>query len=58
MDNQCILCEFINESDSIAIGYRAWLLDEVDEDKLQNIMKQKKQLPIKWPSCGTVEPGK
>lgn len=49
-NDNCILVEFVNEENSVAVGYTDWL--EIKDDVwLQNIIDKKSIVIIKWPLC-------
>lgn len=48
-DENCILCEFHNEGDSVAVGYREWFLNEVTDEALDDIIKHGKEIKMRWP---------
>lgn len=52
---ECILVEFVNESESYGVGFVEWLLDEEliqDTEKLEHAIALKSETSIKWPvSC-------
>jgi len=49
-NDNCILVEFVNEENSVAVGYTDWL--EIKDDVcLQNIIDKKSIIKIKWPLC-------
>jgi len=53
-NNKCILVEFINESNSLAVGYRTWLLNDnykYNDDEIQRIIDDKIEVSITWPNC-------
>lgn len=52
IDNKsCILVEFLNEEEALAIGYTCWLNETVTEEELNNIIESKKEVEIFWPKC-------
>lgn len=50
-NDHCILVEFVNEENSIAVGYRDWLETKFDNVSLQNIIDKEIVVRIKWPLC-------
>lgn len=56
-NNNCILCQFPNEGNCIAIGYASWVIGAknktIDFDK---IIKEKTIVEIKWPEDKEVHP--
>ena len=52
MNNEkCLLVEFANEDNSIAVGFQDWLVKDKNEDNLKTIVKNKTLVEILWPSC-------
>lgn len=52
IDNKsCILVEFSNEEEALAIGYTCWLNETATEEELNNIIESKKEVEIVWPKC-------
>lgn len=50
VDNKsCVLVEFLNEEEALAIGYTCWLNET--EEELNNIIENKKVVQIVWPKC-------
>jgi len=48
-NNKCILVEFINENNSLAVGYRTWLLNDnykYNDDEIQKIIDDKIEVSI------------
>ena len=37
-DSYCVLVEFINEGNTIAIGFRSWISPELFDDELQDVI--------------------
>ena len=50
-NDHCILVEFVNEENSVAVGYRDWLETKFDDVSLQNIIDKEIVVRIKWPLC-------
>ncbi|CAL1671906.1 unnamed protein product [Lasius platythorax] len=48
-DDNCVLCEFHNEGDSVAVGYREWFLDEINDEALDDIIKRETEIKMRWP---------
>lgn len=49
VDNkQCLLVEFLNEGGSLACGYKNWM-KEKDQENIEEIIKNKTLVKIKWP---------
>lgn len=48
-DENCVLCEFHNEGDSVAVGYREWFFDEVNDKALDDIIKRETEIKMRWP---------
>lgn len=52
IDNKsCVLVEFSNEEEALAIGYTCWLNVTETEEELNNIIDIKKEVEIIWPEC-------
>lgn len=52
IDNKsCILVEFSNEEEELAIGYKCWLNETVTEEEINNIIESKREVEIMWPKC-------
>ncbi|XP_071573303.1 uncharacterized protein [Temnothorax nylanderi] len=52
MDNaHCILVEFVNEENSVAVGYRDWLKTKFDDVCLQSTIDKETIVQIRWPLC-------
>ncbi|XP_025993481.1 uncharacterized protein LOC113004434 isoform X2 [Solenopsis invicta] len=52
IDNKsCVLVEFSNEEEALAIGYKCWLNETVTEEELNNIIESKREVEIMWPKC-------
>lgn len=49
-DKECVLCEFANEDNAIAVGYREWLLHSTDEEKLDQIIGREEEVKLQWPN--------
>ncbi|OXU31990.1 hypothetical protein TSAR_013758 [Trichomalopsis sarcophagae] len=49
-NNDCMLLEFVNDSNSLAVGYLNWLKED-DLLEIQNLIKQKKEVEVMWPDC-------
>ncbi|XP_039314387.1 uncharacterized protein LOC120356874 [Solenopsis invicta] len=50
-NDKCILVEFANEDNSIAVGFQDWLVKDKDSEDLKIIVKNKTLVEILWPSC-------
>lgn len=50
-NDKCILVEFANEDNSIAVGFQDWLVKDKDSEDLKTIVKNKTLVEILWPSC-------
>lgn len=50
-NNNCLLVEFVNENNSIAVGFREWLTIKCDDEMLQELVNKGKSVQISWPSC-------
>ncbi|KAM0727901.1 hypothetical protein ACS0PU_005370 [Formica fusca] len=50
-NNRCILVEFVNEENSVAVGYRNWLETKFDDVSLQNVIDKETIVQIQWPLC-------
>lgn len=51
-NSESILVEFINNDDSLAIGFTAWL-DKTDASRIENIILLEEEVAIYWPACDT-----
>lgn len=52
IDNKsCILVEFINEENALAVGYTCWLNKETSEEELNNMIEKEQEVEIWWPKC-------
>lgn len=49
-NSECMLLEFINESDSLAVGFLNWMKDD-DIEQVQNLIHEKKEVEVMWPDC-------
>ena len=54
-DSYCILVEFINEGNTVAVGFRSWISPEFFDDELQAVITKQEIVVINWPDCN-VEP--
>ena len=54
-DAYCILVEFINEGNTVAVGFRSWISPELSDDELQDVITKQEIVVINWPDCN-VEP--
>ena len=55
-DSQCLLLDFINEDNKVAVGFRNWIVPAItDDDDLQHTIEEGQIITIKWPDCN-VEP--
>ncbi|XP_011698129.1 PREDICTED: uncharacterized protein LOC105456055, partial [Wasmannia auropunctata] len=51
-NDKCLLVEFVNEDNSIAVGFQDWLVKDKDnEENIKTIVKNKTLVEILWPSC-------
>lgn len=51
-NDECLLVEFVNENNSIAVGFREWLTVRCDDDEiLQDLVDKGNPVEISWPSC-------
>ncbi|XP_039308608.1 uncharacterized protein LOC105204312 isoform X3 [Solenopsis invicta] len=55
-DRDCIICEFTNEGESLAVGFRAWLCEKFNDEDIEEIIKSGQTVTIKWPSNVEVVP--
>jgi len=55
LDNaNCILIEFVNEHNKLAVGYRIWLVDKnliENDDHLNEVISDEITTQILWPNC-------
>lgn len=54
-DSECLLINFHNEKDSIAVGFRYWMDEPVTNNELEEIIEMKQTVLMKWPNCN-IEP--
>lgn len=54
-DSKCILLEFINEGNSIAVGFQNWIINSLTDQELIAAVEKKETIAIKWPNCD-IEP--
>ncbi|OXU17110.1 hypothetical protein TSAR_006912, partial [Trichomalopsis sarcophagae] len=45
----CILVEFINENNALAVGYRSWTVKCFNDDEIQTFIDDKETVEIWWP---------
>jgi len=45
-----LLIEFVNEDNSIVVGFQDWLIKDKDEENITTILKKKTLVRISWPS--------
>lgn len=51
-NNKCLLLEFVNEDEKIAVGYQEWLQDKITgKEEYLDIIKKKSEVKVKWPNC-------
>lgn len=48
--NDCILVQFVNEDDSLAVAYRSFLKVSVTDSELQEIIAKEVVTQLKWPN--------
>jgi len=55
LDNaNCILVEFVNEHNKLAVGYRIWFVDKnliENDDHLDEVISDEITTQILWPNC-------
>lgn len=55
VDNaNCVLVEFVNEHNKVAIGYRIWFVDKdliENDNNLDEIIRDENTTQILWPNC-------
>lgn len=49
-NNECILLEFVNDSNSVAVGFLSWM-KENDVEQVQMLITEKKEVQVMWPDC-------
>jgi len=49
-NDKCLLIEFVNEDNSIVVGFQDWLIKDKDEENITTILKKKTLIRISWPS--------
>lgn len=55
-DQKCMVCEFPNEENSISIGYLEWLEDEFTITELDDVIKNKTLVRVRWPKDCDISP--
>ena len=50
-NDKCLLVEFVNEDNSVAVGFQDWLVNKKYNKNLQQIVNDKEVIEILWPSC-------
>jgi len=51
-NNRCVLVEFINESDSLGVGFQHWLNKDNNNPKvLKRLIETNAITEISWPCC-------
>lgn len=50
-NDDCLLVEFVNENNSIAVGFREWLTIKYNDEMLQELVNKGNSVQISWPSC-------
>lgn len=55
VDNaNCVLVEFVNEYNKLAVGYRIWFVEKdliENDDHLDEVIKDEITIQILWPNC-------
>ncbi|XP_023289508.1 uncharacterized protein LOC111674250, partial [Orussus abietinus] len=54
--DRCVLCDFVDDSKVIAVGYREWLESEHTDDEICDIVQNVQEVRIKWPADCDVGP--
>lgn len=50
-NSKSVLFQFINENNSVKIGFRNFIVNEVNDQELEKIVSEEKVIAIKWPNC-------
>lgn len=50
-NDHCILAGFVNESNSLHVGFRPWIKKEVTDQELDSIIAKKQEIELNWPNC-------
>lgn len=57
-DRECVLLDFINEENKIAVGFREWFYDDEfkADDECQKLVDSGREIVIRWPKNRDVTP--
>lgn len=57
-DKECVLLNFVNEDNKIAVGYRDWFIDEnfKTDEKCRQLINTDDEVVTQWPTNCDVAP--